>query len=65
MKIDYEKLREDLTDFYENDIPNDPEAVIKFLRVSLINNDELITIAQKENIDLNKYTIEKSHRGKK
>lgn len=55
-EIDYEKLREDLIDYYGTASYNGfPMAIIELSNVENANNEELINIAIKNNFNLNNY----------
>ena len=58
-EIDYDKLREDLIDYYGTASYNGfPMAIIELANVENASNDELINIALNNNINLNNYKKE-------
>lgn len=58
-EIDYDKLREDLIDYYGTASYNGfPMAIIELTNVENASNDELINIALNNNINLNNYKKE-------
>ena len=58
-EIDYEKLRNDLIDYYGTASYNGfPMAIIELSNVENASNDELINIALNNNINLNNYKKE-------
>lgn len=58
-EIDYDKLREDLIDYYGTASYNGfPMAIIELTNVEKASNDELINIALNNNINLNNYKKE-------
>ena len=62
MEIDYERLRNDLIDYYGTALSYEPLAVIGIIRVDTSTDDELISIANKEKININNYIKSKSKR---
>lgn len=55
MNIDYEKLRNDLIDFFGTAIVYNPMAVIELSNVQNASNYNLIQIALKNGFDLSEY----------
>ncbi len=60
--IDFSKLRKDLEDNYGSAMSFFPVAIMDLTRVETASNEELLEIAQKENIDLSKYQKEEYKR---
>lgn len=57
-EIDFEKLRNDLLDYYGTFMVNlFPAAVFELGRIDKANNEELLTIAKENNFDLNDYEV--------
>ena len=57
MNIDYQKLREDLIDYFGSAMGLFPVAVIDVIRIENATNDELVQIAIENGFDLNDYGI--------
>lgn len=57
MDIDYEKLREDLIDYFGTAMKFMPMAIIELSKVENASNEELINIALKNGFDLNEYKV--------
>ncbi len=55
--IDYEKLREDLINYYWSATSFYPVSYIDVIKVQNANNEELIYIAQQNNFDLEDYKV--------
>lgn len=55
MNIDYEKLREDLMDYFGSAMGLFPVAVMDVIRIENASNDELVQIARENGFDLNNY----------
>ena len=56
IEIDIEILRKDLMNYYGTAILNSsPLAIIELSKIETASDEELIQIAQNNNIDLNKY----------
>ena len=55
MNIDYEKLRQDLIDYFGSAMGIFPIAIIDVVRVENASNSELLEIANQNGFDLNKY----------
>ena len=53
--IDYEKLRNDLIDYFGTAMTFNPMAMVDLLRVQNASDEELVDIALKNNFDLNRY----------
>lgn len=53
--IDYDKLRNDLIDYFGTAMTFNLMAMSDLIRVERASNDELVEIALKNNFDLNKY----------
>ena len=53
--IDYERLRNDLIDYFGTAMTFNPMAMSDLISVERASNDELVEIALKNNFDLNKY----------
>ena len=54
--LNFDKLREDLLDYYGTAMFNaSPLAIIELTKVEKANNEELIEIAINNNFDLNEY----------
>ena len=55
-EIDFERLREDLVDYFGSAMFNGfPAAVIDVTQVETASNEQLIQIAQSNGFDLNNY----------
>ena len=59
MNIDYEKLREDLKDYYGTAMSFMPMAVVELSQVERASNQKLIELALKNNFDLSDYETQK------
>ena len=59
MNIDYEKLREDLKDYYGTAMSFMPMAVVELSEVERASNQKLIELALKNNFDLSDYETQK------
>lgn len=59
MNIDFEKLREDLKDYYGTAMSFMPMAVIELSQVEKASNQKLIELALKNNFDLSDYETQK------
>lgn len=57
MNIDYEKLKQDLIDYYGTAMMYNPMAVTTLSHIEKASNNELIGIALKNNFDLEDYKI--------
>lgn len=55
MNIDYEKLRQDLMDYFGSAMGIFPVAVMDVIRVENATCDELLEIANQNGFDLSKY----------
>ncbi len=55
--IDYEKLREDLINYYGSATTFYPASYMDVIKVQNANNEELIYIAQQNNFDLEDYKV--------
>ena len=55
MNIDYEKLRNDLIDYFGEGMQYMPVLIMELSRVGNASNEELVQIAIKNGFDLNKY----------
>ena len=62
MNYDYEKLREDLSEYFEKCVSNDPFALIDFVRTEIYKDEELPNLAKKAKINLEKYIVEKQEK---
>lgn len=59
-ELDYEKLRDDLIDYYGTAYYNGfPMAIIELNEVSNANNDQLVKIALNNGFNLNDYVLGK------
>lgn len=57
-EIDVKRLREDMMDYYGTAMSNGfPAAVIDLSKVERMSARELVEFAQKNGIDLRKYTV--------
>ena len=55
-EIDFERLREDLVDYFGSAMFNGfPMAVVDVTQVEIASNEQLIQIAQSNGFDLNNY----------
>lgn len=59
MNIDFEKLREDLKDYYGTAMSFMPMAVVELSQVERASNQKLIELALKNNFDLSDYETQK------
>ena len=59
MNIDFEKLREDLKDYYGTAMSFMPMAVVELSQVERDSNQKLIELALKNNFDLSDYETQK------
>ena len=59
MNIDFEKLREDLKDYYGTAMSFMPMAVVELSQVEKASNQKLIELALKNNFDLSDYETQK------
>ena len=57
MIIDGDKLREDLMNYYGSATPFYPAAILEVSRVENATPEELLSIAQSNNVNLNNYEI--------
>jgi len=58
MGLDIERLRYDLIDYYGTAANNGfPMAIIELSKIEMATENEIIRIAQNNNIDLNDYLI--------
>lgn len=55
MKIDYERLRTDLLDYYGTAIGSFSIALMDVIEVERVSEEELVEVAQKLKVDLTKY----------
>ncbi len=55
MEIDYERLREDLLDYFGTALQTEPFALVDMFRVEFAEDDELLYIARKNNFNVNDY----------
>ena len=55
--MDYERLREDLIDYFGTAMKYNPMAVIELSEVQSASNERLLQIARKNNFDLSNYSI--------
>ena len=60
MNIDYEKLREDLIDYFGSAIGIFQVAIIDVTRVENASNLELLQIAKQNGFDLSEYELSKT-----
>mgnify|MGYP003296514569 CR=1 FL=1 len=59
VEIDIEKLRRDLIDYFGTAIfVSSPLSIMELSKIEKATEEELIKIAQNNNIDLNKYTYD-------
>ena len=56
MEIDFERLREDLINYFGTAMSYYPQAVIELSNVERASDSELISIALKNGFDLEEYT---------
>lgn len=59
MDIDYEKLRNDLKDYFGTAMISNPMAIINLSDVSRASEEELIKIAYQNGFDINDYIVKK------
>ena len=57
--MDYERLRNDLIDYFGTAIGFNPAAIIELSMVESVSNDKLIDIAIKNGFDLSDYESQK------
>ncbi len=57
MELDFERLRDDLINYYGTAMSYYPQAVIELSNVERASNNELISIALKNGFDLEEYVI--------
>ena len=62
MNIDYEKLRDDLIDYFGSAIGLFPAAVMDVIKLENASNSELLQIANQNEFDLSKYELGKTFR---
>lgn len=62
MEIDINKLRRDLLDYYGTAMEFFPQAVIDLSQIENADKEQLIDIAQNNNIDLSNYEIKSKNR---
>ena len=55
MNIDYERLREDLKDYFGSATVIMPVAIMDVIRVENASEDELVQIAKQNGFDLSNY----------
>ena len=60
MNIDYEKLREDLVDYFGSAMGFFPVAVMDVIKVENASNGELLEIASQNGFDLSQYELGKT-----
>ena len=59
IEIDIERLRKDLIDYFGTAIfVSSPLSIMELSKIEKATEEELIKIAQNNNIDLNKYTYD-------
>ena len=57
--IDYEKLRNDLIDYFGTAFTLNPLAMVDLFRVQNASDEELVDIAKRNGFDLTKYFTDK------
>lgn len=62
MDIDYEKLREDLVDYFGSAMGIFPAAIMEVVKIESASNLELIEIARQNGFDLSDYELGKTFR---
>ena len=62
MNIDYERLREDLKDYFGSATVIMPVAIMDVIRVENASEDELVQIARENGFDLSNYESYKPFR---
>ena len=62
MDIDYEKLREELVDYFGGAMGLFPVAIMDVVKVESASNLELIEIARQNGFDLSDYELAKTFR---
>ena len=62
MNIDYEKLKEDLIDYFGSAMGLFPMAIIDVTRVESASNLELLELAKQNGFDLSNYELGKTFR---
>lgn len=65
MIIDGDKLREDLMNYYGSATPFYPVAIMDVARVQSASPEELLEIANRNNVDLSTYEIKSKTIGEK
>lgn len=60
MNIDYEKLRQDLIDYFGSAMVLFPASIMDVTRVENASNDELLIIANQNSFDLSDYEVDKT-----
>ena len=59
MNIDFEKLREDLKDYYGTAMSFMPMAIVELSQIEKASNQKLIELALKNGFDLSNYEQQK------
>lgn len=62
MNINYEKLKNDLIDYFGTAMSFNPIAIMNLYEVKKATNDKLIQIAVKNGFDLNDYIVKTKNR---
>lgn len=62
MNIDYERLREDLINYFGTAMSFNPIAIMNLSEVKQATNEKLIQIAIKNGFDLNDYVVKSINR---
>ena len=62
MNIDYEKLKEDLIDYFGSAMGLFPMSIVDITRVENASNSELLQIARQNGFDLSDYEVAKTFR---
>ena len=62
MNIDYDRLRDDLKDYFGSAIGIMPVFIMDVIRVENASEDELLQIARENGFDISKYESYKSFR---
>ncbi len=57
MELDFERLRDDLINYFGTAMSYYPQAVIELSNVERASNNELISIALKNGFDLDEYVL--------
>lgn len=60
MNIDYEKLRQDLVDYFGSAMVFFPVAVMDVVRIENASDEELLQVANQNGFDLSKYELDKT-----